>query len=275
MKAQILRKLAVNPQQDTLDTFDTRAGEVISHGPNGVFQSLSASDILPKRIGFNTGFNNLPIVSASYAATAHVDENLVGIGTGTEVIGRSTYGGVLLTTGSSGAADTSGLVGVTLKASRTLINSTSLAWFGTRLRMASAAALLVSAGVQTTIADADVNPTANAGDGATFIYDPTAVITTGLAAGTLLNWICHAKIAGADTYIDSGVPVVAATDYTLEIKFNSSLKPVYYINGNLVATNALAMTDAITPYAVLGVYTTAAAAKTLDIHCVSMSRETA
>lgn len=274
MKARINRTLALNPQQDILDTFEVRVGESPVVGANGAYTSHSRDEIIPQRVGFSTSFQNLPIVSASYAATAHVDEHLVGIGTGTEVIGRSTYGGVLLTTGAS-ANDTSGLVGVTLKASRTLINAASLVAFRTKLRMASIAAVLVSAGVQTTIADADVNPTTNAGDGATFFFDPGAIITTGLPAASLANWIAHAKIGGADTYIDTGVAVIAATDYLLTIMFNASRIPLFYINGVLVATNVLAMTDAITPYAVLGVQTGTAAAKTVDIHSVSMSRETA
>ena len=270
MKSQLLIKKAVNPCEDRLDSFDIRSGEIVCLAPNGRGTALSHSDILPARNGFLTTFPLLPVVTT---ATALTEKFLVGVGTGTEVIGRSTYGGVLLTTGTS-IADTSGLVGVTLTASRTLINSTTLVRFGCKLQMASIAAVLVSAGVTSTIADADVNPTANAGDGAQFLFDPSAVITTGLDADTLGNWICHAKIAGADTYIDSGVPVAAATPATLEIQFNSSLEPLYYINGTLVATGA-AMTTGITPYAAVGVYTAAASAKTLDVHSVSLSRENA
>ena len=68
------------------------------------------------------------------------------------------------------------------------------------------------------------------GEGIYFRYD-TGVGDT--------NWMCVCKAVGT-TATDSGVAVVADTNYNLFIEVVSALETKFYINGALVATNTVA-----------------------------------
>jgi len=77
--------------------------------------------------------------------------------------------------------------------------------------------------------------------------------------------------AGADDVDDTGITVEASTLYDLRILVDSSQNPYVYLNGALVATpTALTASTALIP--VLGVEDLAAAARSMTLHYVRLSR---
>lgn len=267
MKAQILRKLAVNPQRDILDSFEIRQGEVPALGVDGVFVGASAVDVLPKRTGFLTTF---PLLPATTQAAAN-EKFLITSGTGTEVASVATKGGVLMTSGGS-SADQAMLIGVTATASRVALSATNLVRFAAKVSLAAITSLFGSFGLNENVTDPD--PTGTAGDGAAFLFDPDATITTGLTAGQHANWILAHKVNGADTFTATTIPVEAGRDYILEVKIGTDLIASYYIDGVLVGVSpALTSGDSVSAF--LGVEATTAATKSFEARAVSMSRELA
>lgn len=104
-------------------------------------------------------------------------------------------------------------------------------------------------------------------------------------------WECHAARSGTDTNLVSGssadgIPAVAAsTAYRLTIIVNSSLVPRFFINGLEVggvtngsgapATPLAPLTTAISLIPFIGVQTTGAAAKSLKVAHLALSRNIA
>lgn len=222
------------------------------------------------RLSYFTNFARLP--ATAVAATSDFD--FITLGTGTEVIARATSkGGINIKTQASTPADNDNAMiipAATGTGMYQITSATSQIRFFTRLSITTITSVTVSAGVdenQTT-----VYPDGTAGEGAMFVFDPGANITmSGItAAQQAANWICHYKIAGADVYINSGIAVVAATEYRLSISIGTDLKPRFYLNGASVGTGA-ALTTAKTVGAKVGVQTEGAAQRDINVRYVKMS----
>lgn len=213
-------------------------------------------------------FNLLPAASA----TAGKDDLTLSLGTGTEVIARATKAGINVKTQASTPADNDNAMIIAAVSSGMLAPLTAVSQprLVTRVNLTQITELVFGAGL-------DENQTspvssATAGDGAGFYFDPAGEVTTGGAVG---NWICTQKVAGADTYIDSLVPVQAGRDYNLDVKYGPDLKPLYYIDGILVATSTVAGTSAAVIGAMVGVQINAgspAGQKDFDIRYLSVER---
>jgi hypothetical protein len=177
-----------------------------------------------------TVFNLLPNLTS---AAAGKDDLIVTIGTGTEVPTRSAKGGINVKTQATTPADNDNAILVSLTGSGmiTPITAVSQPRFSTRVILTQITELVFGAGF-------DENwtspiPSATAGDGASFYFDPADEAVTGLA-GAATNWLLWEKVNGVDRVIDSGVPVLAGVPYELEVQIGADLKPAYYINGNLI-----------------------------------------
>lgn len=215
-------------------------------------------------------FNLLPAASA----TAGKDDLMFTVGTGTEVIARATKGGINVKTQASTPADNDNAILIPATSSNmyTALTAVSQPRFTTRVNLTQITELFFSAGFDENITSPD--PAGTAGDGAKFYFDPAGENSTGLAAGTRANWILSHKIAGADTFIDSGIPVQIARDYELEIQYGVDLKPTYYIDGVNVGTGAAGTTTAVIG-AVIGVQINAgspAGQKDFDVRYVMVER---
>lgn len=170
------------------------------------------------------------------AAAAGADAYMLSLGTGAEVIARSSKGGINVKTKASTPADNDNamIIPVANCANIVPITAKSRPRFSTRISLTAITEIVASAGMDENITSPI--PSGTAGDGAAFYFDPAGENSTGLDSDTLPNWILTQKVAGADTYIDSGVPVEAGRDYHLEIVWGEDLKPSYYIDGALVGT---------------------------------------
>lgn len=217
-----------------------------------------------------TVFNNLPAASLA----AGKDEMLVSLGTGTEVIARSTKGGVNVKTQASSPADNDNamLVAVAANAMNCIITSASKPRFSCRVALTQITELFASLGMDENLTDP--NPAGTAGDGAKFLFDPGKELNAAAATGTEANWVMTQKKAGADTYTDTGVPVIAGREYELEIAWGADLKPEYYIDGKLVGTGVANTANAVVGV-VCGVQINAASPagqKDIDIRYISLER---
>ncbi len=85
------------------------------------------------------------------------------------------------------------------------------------------------------------------------------------------KWQAINSIGGTDVATDSGLAVVASTQYHLQIKVDASRIARLYINGALVGTSA-ALTDATDLIPYVGVSASAVAVKAIDIYGQSISR---
>lgn len=189
-------------------------------------------------IALFTMFQLLP--AATIAAGA--DQVLKTLGTGTEVVARSTKGGANIKTQASSPADNDNalLIGTAGTNSFVTTAATINPRFRTRVNLSQITELVFGAGLDENITTPIPNGTA--GDGAAFMFDPLNESVTGLT-GAEANWIlCH-KVAGTDYFVDSGVPVAAGQDYELEIRW-AGLTASFYINGEFIATAGHANTTA-------------------------------
>lgn len=203
------------------------------------------------------------------AAVAAGTEKLFTLkGANTPVAAQSTTGGLSLTTG---AANTNmAAVGAVAATGMTNgVTATNNLRFSTRVNLTTIAALLAGFGLDQT--PADVNPTAAGGDGATFIFDPTILLASGLPAAAQNNFILFTKVGGAATYLDSGIKVIAATDYDLGIEIDGNLQPNFFINGVLVGVGP-ALTAAVNLGVIAGVKTLEAVLKNCHIRFTKLSR---
>lgn len=207
---------------------------------------------------FHTALDVFNLIPAASAA-AGKDDLLLTLGTGTEVVARASKGGVNIKSQATTPAQNDNVMLIPVTGSTMIvpITAASMPRFSCRINLTQISQIIASAGLNETQTSPD--PTAAAGDGACFLFAPdpggsgTALTTpTGLASSTQPNWILHQKVAGADTFIDSGWPVVAGQDYELAIVWDASLTPTYYINGNQVGIGAAANTSGSTPGVVVG-----------------------
>lgn len=227
----------------------------------------------PRAVPINCIVDAFDLLPAA-AVAAGADPVTISLGTGTEVIARAAKGGINVKTKSSTPADNDNamIIPVTGAASIVPITAVSQPRFGARVNLSQITELVAGAGMDENI----TSPvgSATAGDGAQFYFDPAGEVTTGLATATRANWILAQKVAGADTYIDSGIAVIAGKDYQLEIIWGADLKPSYYIDGVLVGTGvANTASAAVAP--VVGLQINAgspAGQKDMDIRMVSVER---
>jgi hypothetical protein len=177
-------------------------------------------------------FCNLPNATTLAAGK---DENFVTIGTGTVVVARAAKGGINLKTQASSPANNDSAILTTVSPNASLVPLTvnSQPRMQTRVNLSQITLQLFSATLDQTITAVD--PTASAGDGAGFVFDPTGALSTGLAVGTRPNWLAFQKINGVNTFIDTGIAVVAGLDYDLDVLYDNQMIPTLQINGAVVA----------------------------------------
>ncbi len=287
MKLIRVQSLGITGAPEGSDKWETFQVPVLSRIENSGANNLIA---VPVHTAFDV-FNLLPAA----AAAAGSDDLLLSLGTGTEVIARATKGGVNVKTQAStpAASDNSMLKPVANSTMNVPLTAVSQPQFRTRVSITTisdptsdatlvTSAICAFAGLNETTTHVD--PTTDAGDGAGFLYAPNpgvggapvALTTpTGLAAATALNWIAHQKVAGVDTFIDTGIAVVAGQDYELHVIYGPDLIPLYYINGKLVATGVSAGTTGHTLGVVVGLQimnSTPAGQVDMDVRYVSVGR---
>lgn len=190
-----------------------------------------APHLVPDASGFSA-FNLLP---AATTLAAGKDPVTVTLGTGTEVIARSAGGGVNIKTQASTPADDDNafLVGVAAANTFGSISATVPLRFQTTVRLNQITEIVFAAGLDQNITNPI--PPSTSGDGAAFMFDPTNEQATGITTYAT-NIILTQKVAGADTYLDSGVAMALSVDFALKIVWGADLKPRYYINDVLVGT---------------------------------------
>lgn len=239
---------------------DDRKFLISSNGPGIIRLGLDGSPQFNSAAGGYTNFQNIP----STTMTAGKDELLITLGTGTEVVARSSRGGINLKTQASTPADNDNalLIPVAGNGLFAPISAAAQPRFRTAVRLSQITQLQFGAGLDENI----TTPigSATTGDGAQFIFDPTNELTLGAAA----NWIAAMKVAGADTYVNTGVPVVAGKYYELEIVYGADRIPKFYIDGVLVATGAAAGTDAAIVGAVIGLQCSGTPDTQKDFDCL-------
>ncbi len=189
--------------------------------------------------------------------------------TGTSAVApaQAATGGVQLVSNTTNATI---LAGVATSGMSATIRAGSNIEFRTRLNLAAVAAVIASAGLQETTTANDPSPVATAGEGAMFLFDPTATVSTGLTAAQHLNWILAHKVNGTDTFTATTIPVAAGVDYELVVKIQENLTAFYYINGAYVGVGPTLTTGDIVR-GFLGAKGTAAA-QTLTVRFASLNR---
>lgn len=217
-----------------------------------------------------TYFELLPVIT-TVVATAEPRFLVVGTSAVSADVLQSTTGGIKMST-HGGNNDITSIGAIAATGMVLPISATSLIRFRTRVMLELLTTELVAVGLNQTRASADVDPTASAGEGATFVFDPGKVITTGLAAGAENNWILAWKINGVDSFADSGIPVVALRDYDFRIEIGTDLKPLFYIDEVLVGTGGALATASATVGPLIGVKALAAAARVIHTRFVSLGR---
>lgn len=224
----------------------------------------------PRMVPFASGFSAFELVPALTTVAAGKDPIFVTIGTGTEIPAKSVKGGINLKTQATTPADNDNAILVGVSGAPSFVTWDKTAGsivaprFRTRVNLTQITELVFGAGLDQNITNPV--PSATAGDGAAFYFDPSTEVNTGIAAQTT-NWILAQKVNGVDTYLDSGVAVKAGVDYELEIKWDDTLVPSYYINGTLVGTG-VTQTDDIAVGVNIGIQINAASpAGQKDFYC--------
>jgi hypothetical protein len=220
-----------------------------------------------------TNFNRLTAVSASVAA-ATTDIELEHIGTGTEVVSRSTKGGINYKSQATTPADGDNVLVTPAETSTGMygrISAGSGLRFETAVSINTIATVFASFGLNENLTDAD--PTGTAGEGALFLFDPTQEVTTGLTNAQHDCWILAHKVNGADTFTATTVKVNAGQIYNLVIELQTDLTCKFYIDGTYVGVGP-ALTSGDTVGVFLGLELTAApdGQQDIDVGYVSMAR---
>ena len=214
-------------------------------------------------------FTTFPLLTAA-AVAAGTDKLLLNAGAGTEVISRAAKGGEKLAT-SALDNDQAMLIGIATTDSVMPLTAKSRVRLATRVSINQVTLVLFVAGLDETLGA--FLGTANAGDGAQFLFDPSDELGLVASAGMVAaNLICATKVAGNDTYRNSGIKIVAGADYELAIEVGEDLISRYYVNGALVATAITAHTSAASVGITIGVQNGSAASRDFECRYVSMER---
>jgi hypothetical protein len=207
--------------------------------------TLLAPDIRDGITG-GTQFQELP---AATTVAAGSDNLTVTTGTGTEVTGRDSKGRANFKSQATTPADNDNVLLVPANTTNILnqaVSATAEWRFNAQVTINTITALFFSIGPNENITDAD--PTGTAGDGAMFFFCPTGAasemaVDPGLATAAYANWALAHKVAGADTFAATSIPVVAGREYFLQWVLGTDRKVRFYIDGTLVGIGP-ALTDA-------------------------------
>lgn len=237
--------------------------------PHSTSVTGSGVDGAPRPFSFMASRTNFAELPAAAVAAA-TDKLLITVGTGTEVVARSTTAlgrGVTLTTQATTPADADNvlLVAPTGGGLITTVSALTGYRFSTRISLASVAAITASFGLSENVSDPD--PTGTAGEGALFLADPESTVTTGLTAAQHDNWILAYKVNGVDTFAATSIPLIADAAYDLDCVLQSDLTVKMYINSVLVGTSP-ALTDGDTIQPFLALETNTAAQKAMSVRFV-------
>jgi hypothetical protein len=217
----------------------------------------------------STFFNLLTSTSVS----ATTDPWFVNSGTGTEVIARATKGGQNIKSQSTTPADGDNVLlapGATTTGMYVPIAARCQPRLETRIAINTITFMFMSIGFNENITDAD--PTGTAGEGAMLFFDPTGEFASSMANYTTNFGIAH-KVNGADTFTDTGIPVIAGQDYEFVVQIGEDLKSRSYINGALVATGpTLTDADIVAAFAGLELTATPGEQKDMDIRYIRVTR---
>lgn len=82
------------------------------------------------------------------------------------------------------------------------------------------------------------------------------------------NWVAVYSIAGVDYTVDTGIPVIASTEYVLEIEVDANRNVSFYVNGFKVAQGGAVLTANIALIPFVGVRTATTAAKAITVRSV-------
>lgn len=204
------------------------------------------------------------------AAVAVGTSKLVTVLGTTPTVIQSPTGGVQLQSIAT-ATNQAGVGAVATTGFTALLTGANQLRFSSRVSLPVITKVIVSAGLNQT--PADVDPSVAAGDGAAFVFDPDlAASNPAVAPVSGANWLLHSKVAGVDTWVDSGVKVLAAQDYDLRIELDANKVPSYYINDVLVGTNTALATGGANVGVCAGIRTTEALAKVMHIRFARLSR---
>lgn len=239
--------------------------------------------ILPEsrnRYGAGGGTVNVPIISftdvfgllPAAAVAAGTDTYTKLIGSNTPLAAQATKGGLTLTTGGTNT-NQAGAAGVATTVFQLPITANGMMVFRARVNVPSLTAVAYySCGLNQN--PTDVDPTATAGEGVTLIADPTNALTgtTGATAAQALNWIMASKVAGADTFIFTGIPILAGIETGIKIQLNADLTATVTVEGITAGTSPALATASATLSALVGVRTLATATATMDVRYVEMGR---
>jgi hypothetical protein len=253
--------------EDSLYTLDTPPNTVVAFDSNGTPYAQRNRGLVQE------DFRLPPSTSVAVGTSLLFTES----GTGTEVIGRATKGGANLKSQASTPADNDNVLLVPVAGSGVIhpINVTSRIIFEARVAINTITYMFAAIGLSELFTDVD--PTGTAGEGAMFVFDPTAEFATGvnsaMTGSVLGNWLLAHKVNGADTIADSGIPVVAGRDYVLKIEVDADLKANFYIDGVFVGKGpALTSGDSIGAFAGLELAATPGEQKDVDIRYIEVSR---
>lgn len=215
--------------------------------------------------------DNMSLLPAA-AVAAGTSPYVESVGTGTEIVARAAKGGARLTTQATTPIATNEclLAGVATTGHAVLVDANTLVHFHCVLSVPAITELVVFAGLSEE--PDSVLPADCGGDAVGFIFDPEEAVTTGLTTAQHANWIGVITVASVETYFATTVAVNVDEVYDLKIKYGVDRIPKGYINGVLVGTHDTAQTDAQTLRTLVGVETSEAAQKSLDVHAIEVSR---
>jgi hypothetical protein len=119
-----------------------------------------------------------------------------------------------------------------------------------------------------------LDPTSTTGDGVLFWADTANEQAANhlATAAQAANWIIAFKVAGADTFVYTTVPVQAGIDVVLEIKIGTDRKALCYIDGVLVATGPVFTLNSV-PRVIAGIQAGAASAQFVEVRYIACGRQ--
>lgn len=251
----VLQTREPGPFNNQEQNVTVRPFDKLEVGPTGTIRGVSARKV-------TEAFPLLPATSVAAGASKF----FTVAGDATVVIAADTKGGVLLTTKTTpSAGEFAALVGVASTPFSFPIRANQRV-FEAVVNLPSIADVIGSFGLNENVTDCD--PTGTAGEGVMFLADPEVNVTTGLDAEAHDNWILAYKVNGADTFADSGIPLVAGLDFVFKIEIQDDYTAKCYINDKLVGTSP-ALTAGDTVKAFLGTETSASAQKSFVARLVS------
>lgn len=249
-------------------------------GKNRLFEDaefgLMPFDLLhgePPRISSFTNFELLP---ASSVAAGSDKLMFVNTGSGAATIGRATKGGASIACAAL-ANNAAVLTAVASTAFRPVVTATSRVIMLARMSVPTLTNVVVQAGLGQAPSATDPGAANSGTDSAEFFFDPANALSSGLETAVLGNWIARYRNAsGTVSYINTGVPVVAGTDYNLMIQYNEGLQPVFWVNNEIrgVGTVGGGVTSGTTLITQLGVKTSSGA-RSFECRYIKIGRDCA